>query len=374
MKFSSIPGLQSVKDRLTRSVKDGKVAHAQLFAGKDGALNLPLALAYTTYLHCQNRTEDACGTCPACSKSLKYIHPDTHFVFPLGNVKGDQDADKFKAEILKTWRAFLLEQPFGNIDDWNAAYGGEDKQANISREESREIIRTLSLKSFESPFKVMIIWLPEYMHPAAANGILKILEEPPANTFFLLVSNGQERMLPTILSRLQMVQVPLLSDEETASWLAANTSIAEDKRDRIVQLAEGNLNYALKLTESEEDHHHDKFTSWMRACFKKEFGNLVSLADGFHEEDRTAQRNFFNYGLNMLRETLLYHAGATAINRTKGNELKFVKDFSSVMTTDKIDRSSRLITDAAYFLERNGSAKMIFLDLSIQMSKVFNPW
>lgn len=374
MKFSAVPGLQQVKDRLIRSVQDGKVAHAQLFAGKEGALNLPLALAYTTFLHCQNRTTDACGVCPACSKSLKYIHPDTHFVFPLGNVKGDQDHDRFKAEIMKTWRSFLLEQPFGNIDDWNAVYGGEDKLAIISREESREIIKTLSLKSFESPFKVMIIWLPEYMHPSAANGILKILEEPPVNTFFLLVSNAQERMLPTILSRLQLVQVPLLSDEEVDQWLAANTKADDDKRNRVVQLAEGNLNYALKLTESEEDHHHERFTSWMRSCFRREFGNLVQLADSFHDEDRTAQRNFFTYGLSMLRETLLYHAGATAINRTKGNELKFVKDFSAVMSVDKIDQSTRLITDAAMFLERNGSAKMIFMDLSIQMSKVFNPW
>jgi len=371
MRFADIPGLEEVKQRLTRSVKDGKVAHAQLFAGKPGTLNLPLALAYTTYLHCQDRTdEDACGVCAACSKSAKHIHPDTHFVFPVGNIKGDKDDDRFKADILKTWRAFLLENSFGNIDDWAAAYGGEDKVANISKEESRDIIRTLSLKSFESPFKVMIIWLPEYMHPSAANGILKILEEPPANTFFLLVSNAPDRMLPTIISRLQVVQVPLLADNELEDWLKQFTN-DEEKISQAVQLAEGNAGLAKKLLESEENSHQQRFADWMRACFKKEYAKLVGLADEFHESDKTTQRNFLQYSLGMLRETLLYRSGASAINRAKGGELKFIQDFSKVMTVEKIEQSGQLISESTVFLERNGSAKMIFLDLSLQVSKMF---
>ncbi len=371
MKFADIPGLASVKQRLIRSVKDGKVAHAQLFSGKPGTLNLPLALAYTTYLHCQDRkADDACGVCPACSKSAKYVHPDTHFVFPIGNIKGDKDDDRFKADILKTWRAFLLEQPFGNLDDWAAAYGGEDKVANISKEESREIIRSLSLKSFESPFKVMIIWLPEYMHPSAANGILKILEEPPANTFFLLVSNAPDRMLPTIISRLQIVQVPLLSDDEVEGWLEQFTD-DKAKLSQAVQLSEGDAGLAKKLLEVEENSHQQRFADWMRACFKKEYGKLVSLADEFHESDKTTQRNFLHYSLGMLRETLLHRSGASAINRAKGGELKFIQDFSKVMTVEKIEMSGQLISESTVFLERNGSAKMIFLDLSLQVSKMF---
>lgn len=371
MKFADIPGLKEVKQRLIRSVKDGKVAHAQLFSGKPGTLNLPLALAYTTFLHCQDRkADDACGVCPACSKSAKYIHPDTHFVFPVGNIKGDKDDERFKADILKTWRAFLLEQPFGNIDDWAAAYGGEDKVANISKEESREIIRTLSLKSFESPFKIMIIWLPEYMHPSAANGILKILEEPPANTFFLLVSNAADRMLPTILSRLQIVQVPLLSDEEVEGWLKQFTS-DNTKLSQAVQFSEGDAGLAKKLLDAEESTHQQRFADWMRACFKKEYSKLVTLADEFHESDKTMQRNFLHYSLGMLRETLLHRSGASSINRAKGGELKFIQDFSKVMTVDKIEMSGQLISESTVFLERNGSAKMIFLDLSLQVSKMF---
>ena len=374
MRFKDVPGSLQVKDRLIQSVKAITVPHAQLFSGQTGALNLPMALAFTTYLHCQNKGEhDACGECSACSKSLKHIHPDTNFVFPLGNVKGDKDEDRFKAEIMKTWRSFLTEQPFGNLDDWAGYYGGEDKQAIISKDESREIIKTLSLKPFESPYKVMLIWQPEYMHPSAANGILKILEEPPPNTFFLLVTNAAERLLPTILSRTQIVQIPLLSDEEVNTHLISLGNIEESKRDKIVQLAEGNLNLALKLIDQEEDHHFELFFTWMLACFKKEYAKLVAMADDFHTLDKMNQRNLMTYSLNMMRETLLQLSGATSINRSKGNELERVQKFSKLMNVSRIEKSSHLINDAAYHLERNGSAKMIFMDLSLQLSNVINP-
>jgi DNA polymerase-3 subunit delta' len=372
MRFQQIPGNAAVKERLCQSVGNGKVAHAQLFLGADGALNLPLALAFATYLHCQNRTAtDACGTCPACSKNLKFIHPDTNFVFPLGNIKGDTDDDKFKAEILKTWRLFLTEQPFSNHDDWVEYYGGEDKMAIISKEDSRDIIRTLSLKSFESPFKVMIIWQPEFMHPAAANGLLKILEEPPANTFFLLVSNAVDKLLPTILSRLQIVQVPMLSDDEVTASLGQLGMTDGARVSSAVQLANGNLKAAIDLMAAEEDHHQDRFVNWMRACYKKEYGVLVTIADEFHADDKLRQRTFLQYSLEMLRETLINMAGASAINRTRGGELKFIQDFGKVMTTDRIDHSAQLISESSMFLERNGSAKMIFLDMSLKISAMF---
>ena len=371
MKFASIPGLTDVKAMLIDSVKSNHNAHAQLFLGKVGALNLPLALAYTTYLHCQNKGEtDSCGVCAACVKSLKFIHPDTNFVFPLSNIKGDKDEERFKAEIMKSWRQFLIEQPFGNLDDWTNFYGGEDKQAIISREESREIIRSLSLKSFESKFKVMLIWQPEYMHPSAANGILKILEEPPPNTFFFLVTNAAERLLPTILSRTQIIQVPLLTDDEVGNYLTTQPDLEENRRQKIVQQAEGDLNLAIKLISSEEDHNQETFTDWMRSCFKKDYGRLVGLADNFHELDKLSQRNLLYYGQNMMRETLLHRAGATEINRATGNELKFIQDFSKVMTTAKIEKTNQLLNEAGYHLERNGSAKMIFMDLSLQLSHV----
>jgi DNA polymerase-3 subunit delta' len=373
MRFSEIPGLEDCKKLLIDAAKNNHAAHAQLFVGAGGALNLPMALAYATYLHCENSGDDACGTCAACSKNLKFIHPDTHFVFPLSNVKGDKDEERFKAEILKSWRAFLLEQPFGNLDDWTNYYGGEDKQALISREESREIIKTLSLKPFESKNKVMIIWQPELMHPSAANGILKILEEPPPHTFFILVTNAADKLLPTILSRTQIVTVPMMMDEEIAAYLATNRNFHETRVQKAIHLADGNLNQALKLLETEDDTNTLRFTEWMRACYKRNFGLLVAMAEDYHGLDKLAQKNMITYSINMMRETLLHTSGVTAMNRTRGDELKFVQDFSKVMNIEKVDESFKLMNDATYHLERNGSAKMIFLDLSLKISRTLNP-
>jgi DNA polymerase-3 subunit delta' len=373
MKFSAIPGLETVKKFLVDGVQNNHSAHAQLFVGAAGALNLPMALAFATYLHCENKGDDACGTCAACSKNLKFIHPDTHFVFPLSNVKGDKDEERFKSEILKMWRSFLTAQPFGILDDWTNFYGGEDKQALISREESREIIKTLSLKPFESKNKVMVIWQPELMHPSAANGILKILEEPSPNTYFILVTNAADKLLPTIISRTQIVTVPLLADDELDAYLKAHHTIDDARARKVLQLADGNLNLALKLLESDEDDNAQRFTEWMRACFKRNYGALVTMADDYHGLDKLAQKNLMMYSVNMMRETLLHQAGAQAINRTRGDELKFVQDFSKVLNIDKIEKSFKLINDATYHLERNGSAKMIFLDLSLKIAKTINP-
>ncbi len=370
MLFSQIPGLATVKKVLIEAVRNNHIAHAQLFLGAEGALNLPLTLAYTTYLHCQNRgDDDSCGVCSACSKSLKYIHPDTHFVFPIGNIKGSKDEESFKVEKLKTWRSFLLQQPFGNIEDWANFYGGEDKQASISREESREIVKALSLKPFESKNKVMIIWQPEYMHPTAANGILKIVEEPSPNTYFILVTNAADRLLPTIISRTQLVTVPLLQDEELEKFLIEKNGVDEKRASKTSQLADGNLNLSLKILTQEEDNNTQRFIEWMRTCFKRDYLSLVGMAEEYHNLDKLSQRGMLNYSMNMLRETLLHISGAGAINRTRGEELAFVQNFGKVLNWQKIEESTNLMSEAIYHLERNGSAKMIFLDLSLNLSK-----
>jgi DNA polymerase III subunit delta' len=374
MNFSTIPGSSEVKKVLIDAVRENHIPHAQLFVGGEGALNLPLALAFASYLHCENKGEsDSCGVCPACTKNTKFIHPDTHFVFPLSNVKGDKDEERFKAEILKSWRSFLTNHPFSQLDDWTNYYGGEDKLALISREESREIVKSLSLKPFESQYKVMIIWQPELMHPSAANGILKILEEPPPKTYFILVTNAADKLLPTIISRTQIVTVPLLSDEELEGYLGSRLSVDQTRARKIAQLADGNLPLAIRLLDKEEDNNAQHFTEWMRACFKRNYGTLVSFADQYHGLDKLSQRNLMTYSINMLRETMLHASGANQINRTRGDELKFVQDFSKVMSIDKIEKSFSLINEASYHLERNGSAKMIFLDLSLKISKTLNP-
>lgn len=373
MKFSAIPGLQETKKLLTDSVKSNHSAHAQLFVGAEGAMNLPMALAYATYLHCEQKGDDACGSCSACLKNAKLIHPDTHFVFPLSNVKGDKDEERFKADIMKSWRSFILEQPFGNLDDWTNYFGGEDKQALISREESREIVKTLSLKPFESQNKVMLIWQPELMHPSAANGILKILEEPPPHTFFILVTNAADKLLPTIISRTQIVTIPLLSDSELDQYLIENMGLDASRTSKIVQLADGDIHLALKLIDNQEDNNSQRFSDWMRACFKRNYSALVNMAEEYHALDKLSQKNMITYSINMMRETLLHRSGAGSMNRTRNEELKFVQDFSKVMDLEKIEKSFTLMNDASYHLERHGSAKMIFLDMSLKIARALNP-
>jgi len=369
MKFSDIPGLAEVKRLLVDAVHTNHSAHAQLFAGAEGAVNLPLALAYATYLHCENKGDDACGTCPACLKSAKFIHPDTHFVFPLSNVKNEKDEERLKADITKAWRTFLHEQPFGNLDDWRNFYGGEDKLSIISKEASRDIIRTLSLKPFESVNKVMIIWRPETMHVTAANGILKILEEPTPNTYFILVTNAADQLMPTILSRTQMVTVPLLNDDELREYLNEKYPGDSDAIERTVQLADGNIHRALRLIGQGQDNNTGFFAEWMRACFGHRYAALVAMADQYHALDKVSQRNVISYSLNVMRETLLFQAGAHGINRTRGEERDFIEKFSQQLDIGKIEKSVQLLNDAGYHLERNGSAKMIFLDLSLQIAK-----
>jgi DNA polymerase-3 subunit delta' len=374
MRFSAIPGLSEEKSMLREAANSNHIAHAQLFVGPEGALNLPFALAFATYIHCENKNGiDSCGTCPACSKNDKLIHPDTHFVFPLSNVKGDKDEERFKAEIMKAWRSFLGEQPFGNLDDWTSYYGGEDKQALISREESREIIKALSLKPFESKYKVMIIWQPELMHPSAANGILKILEEPAPHTFFILVTNAADKLLPTIISRAQIVTVPLLKDDEVEQTLVEWYATDPGRASKIAQLAEGNMNAAIKLIDSEEDNNSQQFAEWMIACASKKYGKLVAIAEEYHALDRLSQKSLMRYGMNMLRDTLLKVSGSTSMVRSKGGELDFIERFSKVMDVEKIEKSYTLMNDASYHLERNGSAKMIFLDLSLKLSSTIKP-
>jgi DNA polymerase-3 subunit delta' len=372
MRFADIPGLRDTSHLLAETVKNSHAAHAQLFLGSPGALNLPMALAYATYLHCENKGDDACGVCAACSKSLKYIHPDTHFVFPVSNVKGDKDEDRFKAEIMKSWRAFLLENPFGSMDDWTNYYGGEDKQAIISKDESREIIKALALKPFESRSKIMIIWQPELMHPSAANAILKILEEPPPQTFFILVTNAGDQLLPTILSRTQIVTIPLLSDEDLLAYLKSR-GVEPARASKITTLADGNLNHALRLAEGSDDNHSQFFIEWMRTCFRHDYISLVRFADEYHGMDKLQQKNLMAVGMNLLREALLNNAGAHTIHRVTGDELAFVQNFAKALDLKKIDQAYRLFNDAGYFLERNGSAKMIFLDLSLQLANLFKP-
>jgi len=374
MKFSEIPGLSDVKSKLITSVQNGKVPHACLFQGRSGALSLPLALAFSTYVHCENRSEsDSCGSCAACTLNKKFIHPDMHFAYPVGNMKTEmkeRDDEKVRVELLKQWRTFLTEMPYGSPDDWINFYGGEDKQPIITREDGREMIRALALKPFQSKFKIMIIWQPEMMHSSASNAMLKILEEPPPNTFFILVSSQAGLLLPTIISRTQIFTVPLTSDEDIATELQKRGHHDRERVDRVVGISDGDLARALKLITQEDDNRLEKFQTWMRACFRFDPSGIQELSEEFHDADRMAQRNLLLYGLSILREAAIHLSGVTELNRSAGPELEFVRNFSKVMTVRRIESIAVNFNDSVYQLERNGSAKMIFMDLSLRINNI----
>lgn len=370
MRFKDIKGLDEVKERLINAVKNDKVAHAQMFLGKPGSPNLPLALAFATYLNCENRGEsDSCGECSSCLKIGKYVHPDLHFVFPISSTKAVAGKDVVSTSFLKEWRQFLITSPYGDMPTWASVYGGEDKQGNISKEESRQIIKNLSLKAFEGTYKVMIIWLPEYMHPSAANGILKILEEPPEQTIFILVSNNADRLLTTILSRTQIVTIPKLSDNSIKEMLIDDHQVEADRAGQLAHLADGDINAALKLLNSVEDDSQELFSGWMRDCFKKDFTNMVLKSDVFHSLNKTAQKSLLQYGINIMREALIANH-APDLQKVSGKEADFVQNFSKVMDATKIERISSLMNKAHYHLERNAAAKITFLDLSLNIAAV----
>jgi DNA polymerase-3 subunit delta' len=372
MKFSDISGYESLKTQLIQSVISDQIAHAQLFLGPEGGPNLALALAFSTYINCLNRTpEDSCGECDACRKNAKLVHPDVHFAFPVSATKKIKAKDVISVKFLSEWRNFVIQDPYNNAGGWNNYFGGENKQLNISRQESREIIKNLSLKPFEGLYKIMIIWLPEYMHPAGANALLKILEEPPRNTLFLLVSNDETKLLSTILSRTQIVHIRPFSDEEIKALLINQHFIEEDKAGQIAHLVDGNINEALRLAREVEDDSHKMFRDWMRLCYVGDLMELTKWTEKFNAMSKVAQQTLFHYGLSMMREALIVNSNELELSRLMGEELEFVKNFSKILSLESIEKISDILNEAFYHIERNAHSKILFLSVSLKIFEIF---
>ena len=372
MRFGDIHGLEETKKHLISSAQRNHVAHAQLFSGVEGSALLPMALAFASYLNCENPTDtDSCGECSSCSKSYKYIHPDIHFVFPVCATENVKVKDATSKVFLPAWRTFLHDNPYGNLTDWGMAFGGENKQLNISRQESREMIDALSLKAFEGKFKVMIIWMPERMHPAAANGILKILEEPAANTVFLLVSPNKEQLLRTIRSRTQLVRIPPFNNTELFYLLVNEYSVDSIKAKQLAHLADGSLRTALMIHEEADINLHTMFIDWMRNCFAHNFIELSVDAEKFASLSKSAQKTLLLYGLEILRESLVAGQEEDKLLRMTGDEIVFVKKFSKTLSTNLIDHLAGQLSESHYHLERNANAKIVFMNLSIIFSNSF---
>lgn len=372
MQFKDIPGLTEVKRTLLASVKNQHVAHAQLFYGPEGSASLAMAAAFATYLNCEDKQEDdACGTCAACVKNNKLIHPDLHFFFPFTSTKS-VPKDPSSAALMKEWREFFLANPYGNLTDWGAFLGTENKQLNFPVEESRRIIQTLTLKSFEGTFKIIVLWMPEIMNAGAANALLKILEEPPANTIFLLAANDIEKIITTILSRTQKVKIRSFTDDEITAYLQ-DRGVDEGRAKQLGYLSDGSMNQALHLIEEVQEDSHEMFREWMRTCYKRgNFKEIIGWSDQFQGIGKEAQKSLLTYGLNILRDSLVYRHGGKELLRLQHDEKDFIEKFSKVLPDELIEIFSAEFNKASYHIERNANARILFLDLSLKMNQYFN--
>ncbi|EAY28040.1 DNA polymerase III subunit [Microscilla marina] len=373
MLFKDIIGQTEIKQQLIHAIQSNHVAHAQMFWGAEGGAALPLALAYAQYIHCENKqATDACGTCAACIKSQKLIHPDLSFVFPVATTKKISSKPVSK-DFMEEWRQFLTKHPYVSLSDWLSFIDAESKQANISVDESRHIIQQLSLKPFESEYKILLLWLPEFMNISAANAILKILEEPSPKTLFLLVSQNPNQLLATIISRVQAVQTAPITDEEVANYLVAHQQLPPEKAQQVAYMADGSINAAIHLLDNTHHTQHELFVEWMRTCFKKDMEALVSLTDTFAKLSKDQQKNLFQYGLHICREALVWKQGDEQLVRLAGKEYQFVQNFSRVLQIHNSSLLYEQFNDAIFHLERNASPKIVFMDTSLHIIQIINP-
>ena len=372
MQFNKITGQQEIKKKLVRTVLENRVSHAQLFFGPEGSRKLALAIAYAQFINCRNRviepdgSGDSCGTCPSCIKFEKLIHPDLHFIYPVATSK-EVDKNPMSRDYLKVWRQTLLDNDFRlSLNEWFAVAGFEKKQGIINADDCSDILRTLSYKSYESEFKVMIIWMAERLFHAAAPKILKILEEPPEKSLFILITETPEKIISTILSRTQMVKVPRLSDEDIRQGLLAQGCPEADVM-RIVPLAEGNLTRAIRIFRNEEEELEflEKFVKWMRLCYKNNIkANLEFTAD-LAKMGRERQKNFLAYAERIIRNAMLVNYSNPQLARLNSDELDFLKKFGPFINYTNIPDFSAELEKAQYHIERNANANILFMDLSM---------
>lgn len=371
MLFSDIPGLQQVKNQLIQSVKREKVAHGMLLDGHQGGGGLALALAFATYVFCENRQEnDACGACASCAKMAKLAHPDIHLIFPFAKTDS-KDQRKLSEHFLPDWREFLAVSPYQTLTRWLQFLKADNKQAIIPVEEARNILKKLTLKSYEGGYKILVIWKPEFMNSSSANALLKILEEPAAKTLFLLVSDQSDRLLPTIISRVQQVWVPLFSDAEVREYLMKDLGMTDENRiSEIIYLSEGSLSEALTLSREQADDRLTWFREWMTACYRKNVSALVRLAESFDAFPREKEKDLLEYALRVFRDTLLLKSGANDLIRTADANRAFLENFSRSFDKKYLSPIAGELSKAHYHIQSNVRARIVFLDLSLTLSKL----
>jgi len=379
MLFSQILGQEAIKERLRRTVSEQRIPHAQLFRGPQGVGKLALAIAYAQYVCCENRSEtDSCGVCPSCVKYAKLAHPDLHLVFPVIKPTGKNSVvcDDFVAEF----REMVMETPYFGVNDWFAKISGDAKQGMIYANESQEIIRKLSLKTYESEHKVMIIWLPERMNVTCANKLLKILEEPPEKTVFLLVSNQPDAIIQTILSRTQHLNIPFLATDEIVTALLQNPDVELTQQDalHVARVANGSYLAALNLLKEgdEQKQNFDRFVTVMRLAWqvgnRKDHASLKTLRKWADEMalssvGRERQKGFLGYAQHLTRENYILNINHSELNYMSQTESAFSTNFCPFINERNVEDIMAEFALAERHIEQNVNAKMVFFDLVLKI-------
>lgn len=369
MLFKNIIGQDHIKARLIRSVKENRVSHAQLFLGPEGSGKLALAIAYAQYVSCENKQEnDSCGVCRSCVKFEKLAHPDLHFLYPISATK-----DKpLSANYISEWRSLLIENKgYVALTDWYEAIGMDQKQGLINANDCNEVIKTLSLKAYESEYKIMIIWMIEKLFHAAAPKLLKILEEPPDKTLFILISENHEQVISTILSRTQIIKVPRIQNKDLMHALVNQYEISPKKANEIIRVVEGNyIEASLLAGNPVDDIHFNQLRDWMRLCYRNSVSELIEWVEKFSKAGREKQKSFLLNAIRVFRECMLISTGEEELIKAEGEELKFATDFSPFINSNNTVQIIQEFNEAIFHIERNAHPKILFLDLSLKMTEL----
>ncbi|WP_445735865.1 DNA polymerase III subunit [Mariniflexile sp.] len=380
MLFSEILGQEHIKNHLTQSVENGRVPHAQLFVGAEGCGTLPMAIAYAQYVLCSNTNGENNTGNEACNLKFNNIsHPDLHFAFPV-TTSDKAKSHPVSSHYLEEWRKLLKEQPYGNLFDWYKLLGVDNKQGQIGVDEAQDIVKALALKAYEGGYKVMLVWMAEKMNTACANKLLKLIEEPPNKTVFILIAEDEEQIINTIRSRCQVLHFPPLAEDVIKNALIKNYGLELSVASKIAHQANGNYNKACDLMyhDSEDLQFEEWFVFWIRSAFKAK-GNkaaihdLISWSEDIAKTGRETQKQFLLFCLDFFRQAMLLNYNATDLvylePKTEGFKLE---KFAPFVHNNNIMEISDELQDAVYHIERNGNSKIILTDLSIKLTRLLH--
>jgi DNA polymerase-3 subunit delta' len=372
MLFKEIIGQQEIKQKLLALVRDDRTPHALMLFGPPGTGKLPLAIAMAQYLACNDRQEtDSCGTCPSCVKFDKLVHPDLHFVVPVMKT-GSSAAPPISDDVAKTWRETLLADFYVTENQWYEALGAENKQGIINVKESESIIRKLAFKPYESDYRMMVIWLPEKMNQPAANKLLKLIEEPPALTLILMVSEHTDRILPTILSRTQLMHVPPLSESMIREGLMLQGHTDQQLVEDAVSRSNGNFGAALQGLRQDENemNYFELFTGLMRLCYARDIVSINQWVESASGLGRERQKQLVDYSLRLLRENFMLHLENSQLNYMSRKEAEFSSRFSPFIHEGNIHALAEGFTLAGNHIEANGNPRIVLMDMAIGIIKL----